>query len=437
MLAMMVALVVGVAVTVDPSDFLSERRELFRELEVASRQVERVVAGWAPHLPASDFTNSYFYLFNPYGKIVGRRLVPEEVLQAYKKTNERTEPVISFQSGMVVVGPRTIMIGRTPYDLYLTKEMPNLVHWRVKKVFSRQWHLVIIALGVSFLLCLILARYLVVPIRQLQATSRKLASRDLSARVSKKVRKRGDELGELAREFDNMAEQLETLMTNKEQLLRDVSHELRSPLTRLQISLALARRKTPEAEAEHARIEREIERLNQMIGEIIRFSRIQHGVTDVACEQVELNKLVQQLVEDGDFEAQAQNKSVVVTQSVPVEINGIKDWLSSAVENVIRNAIRFAPEESQVEVSLGKDKRNAIIKVRDYGPGVPDEVLDTLFEPFFRADDTRGGENDGFGLGTAIAQGAVTTHGGSITARNSQPGLEVTICLPLDCKIKT
>lgn len=269
----------------------------------------------------------------------------------------------------------------------------------------------------------------------MQATSRKLAGQDLSARVNKKISKRGDELGELAREFDHMAEQLENLMANKERLLRDVSHELRSPLTRLQISLALARRKTPEAEAEHARIEREIERLDQMIGEIIRFSRIQNGVTDVACEQVDLDQMVHQLVDDGDFEAQAQNKSVVLIETVSVEVCGVKDWLSSAVENIIRNAIRFAPEQSRIEVSLVKGRGNVLIKVRDYGTGVPEEALETLFEPFFRVDETRGGENDGFGLGTAIARGAVTSHGGHISARNCHPGLEVTICLPLDYKL--
>ena len=435
MLAMMVALVVTVAITVDPSDFLSERRALFRELEIASRKVERVAAGWAPHLPIPEFPGSYYYLFDPFGNVVGRRSVADEVISAYKRTHDRSEPVITFRRGMVVVGPRKVWIDRTPYELYLTKEMPRLVHWRVQKVMSQQWHLVIIALGVSFLLCLILARYLVVPIKQLQATSRKLAGQDLSARVNKKIRKRGDELGELAREFDNMAVQLENLMANKERLLRDVSHELRSPLTRLQISLALARRKTPEAEAEHARIEREVERLDQMIGEIIRFSRIQNGVSDVACEQVDLNQVVHQLVDDGDFEAQAQNKSVVLIETSPLEICGVKDWLSSAVENIIRNAIRFAPEQSQVEVSLLNDRRNALIKVRDYGPGVPEEALETLFEPFFRVDDTRGGQNDGFGLGTAIAQSAVTSHGGQVAARNCQPGLEVTICLPLDYKI--
>ncbi|WP_257280138.1 MULTISPECIES: ATP-binding protein [unclassified Endozoicomonas] len=434
MLSMMAAMVIAVAITVNPSDFLSERRELFRELEIVSRKVERMASGWAPHTPFPQFSGSYFYLFDPAGEVVGRRAAPDELMSAYDRTHDRTEPTITFRSGVVVVGPRKVWIGRIPYDLFLTKEMPRLVHWRVTKVLSQQWHLVIIALAVSFLLCIMLARYLVVPIRRLQVTSRKLAKGELSARVEASVRQRGDELGEFARDFDHMAEQLETLVNNKEILLRNVSHELRSPLTRLQISLALARRKTPEAEAEHGRIEREIERLDELIGEIIRFSRIQHGLSEMACERVNLEQLIEQLVDDGNFEAQAQNKGVDLIKSQPIEIVGVRDWLSSAAENIIRNAIRFTPQGSDVEVTLEQYRRNVIIKVRDKGPGVPEDALESMFEPFFRVDETRGKENDGFGLGTAIAMSAIANHDGAIFARNAHPGLEVTIRIPLDHK---
>ena len=434
MISMMVALVVTVAITVDPSDFLSERRALFRELEVASRSVERLAAGWSSNLSFQQLPGSYYYLFGPNGEPVGRETVPAEIASAYNMTYDRREPVITFRSGMVIVGPRKVWIDRTPFNLYLTKEMPRLVHWRVKKVFAKQWHLVIIALGVSFLLCILLARYLVVPIRQLQGTSRRLAQGDLAARVAQQVRARNDELGEFGRDFNHMAEQLEALIGDKERLLRDVSHELRSPLTRLQLSLALARRKSPDAEAEHSRIEREIERLDQMVGEIIRFSRIQNGVTDLAWEPVSLEVLIDTIVDDADFEAQAQNKSVLFTERADIEIIGVKDWLGSAIENMVRNAIRFTPEENNVEVALKRHKGYAVITVRDYGPGIPEDALDSLFEPFFRVDDTRGKENDGFGLGTSIAKGAVKNHNGTITARNVHPGLEVTICLPLNHK---
>ena len=224
-----------------------------------------------------------------------------------------------------------------------------------------------------------------------------------------------------------MAEQLESLLNSKQRLLRDVSHELRSPLTRLQLSLALARRKTPEASAEHDRIEREIERLDQLIGQIIRYSRIQHGVSEQAWEHVDLQQLVKQLVDDGDFEAQACNKAVVLTRSSEIRLRAVRDFISSAIENIIRNAIRFTPEESSIEVTLEQVDSQVVIRVRDYGPGVPEDTLESLFDPFFRVDETRGKENNGTGLGMAIAHGAVSFHKGTIVASNASPGLQVEI----------
>ena len=431
MLAMLVTLVVTFAITVDPSDFISERRALFRELEVAARKMEQLSKS-SLHIPIPIFPGSGYYLFDMEGNVLGSASISEELISSYKKTRLRTEPTITFRRGVVTVGPKPLNLNDVPYELYLTKEMPRLVHWRVQQIMLRQWHLVILALGVSFSLCVILARYLVDPIRRLQQVSKKLAQGDLSARAGKKVSVRRDELGELARDFDNMAERLESLLLSKERLLRDVSHELRSPLTRLQISLALARRKTPDAEAEHARIEREIERLDQLIGQIILFSRIQENTAKVSFEDIELDSLVANLVDDGDFEAQAHNKSVVLKSNTPVKLKGMREVLGSAVENIIRNAIRFAPENTEVEVWLSlEDKKDILVRIRDYGPGVPEEALTELFEPFFRVDDTRGRENDGTGLGMAIACKSVQWHGGTIEARNAQPGLEVLIRLPL------
>lgn len=430
MIAMLVTLFLAFAITVDPSDFLSERRALFRELEIAARKME-LLSRTSVHLPIPRFPGSGYYLFDTEGNILGSASISEELISAYNKTRRRSDPTITFRRGVVVVGPQRITLNDAPYELYLTKEMPMLVHWRVQQIVARQWHLIILALGVSFFLCVILARYLVVPIRNLQRASRKLACGDLSARVSGKVAKRRDELGELARDFDHMAEQVGSLVFSKERLLRDVSHELRSPLTRLQISLALARRKTPDADAEHDRIEREIGRLDQLIGQIIHFSRIQHNIANMPCEKISLETMLQKLVDDGNFEAQARDKAVVFKETVKVELVAVREFLSSAVENIIRNAIRFTPEESEVEVCLFRENDAALIRIRDYGPGVPEGALEDLFEPFFRVDETRGKENDGTGLGMAIASTAVAQHSGSIVACNAHPGLEVSIRLPL------
>ncbi|OED44320.1 hypothetical protein ACH42_07855 [Endozoicomonas sp. (ex Bugula neritina AB1)] len=430
MLAMLSTLLVVFAITVDPSDYLSERRALFRELEIAARKMESL-SRLSVHLPIPLFPGSGYYLFDTKGNVLGSASISKDLISAYEKTRERSDPTITFRRGVLVVGPKRLTLNGGTYELYLTKEMQSLVHWRLKQVISRQWPMVIVALGVSFALCMILARYLVVPIRRLQKASRKLADGDLSARSGMSIDRR-DELGELARDFDYMAEQLGSLLHSKERLLRDVSHELRSPLTRLTISLALARRKTPEAISEHDRIEREVQRLDQLIGQIIHFSRIQNGTDKASVVEVSLDSLIEQLVEDGDFEAQARNKAVVSKSMEGVTLTAMPELLGSAVENIIRNAIRFTPEGSEVEVWLLKEsKTHVIVKIRDYGPGVPESALEELFEPFFRVDDTRGKENDGTGLGMAIASAAVKQHGGTISARNADPGLQVTIRIPL------
>lgn len=430
MIAMMATLFIGLAITIDPSDFISERTALLQELELTSRKME-TVAQWSLYFPPARFPGSSYFMFDMEGNALGNSEISRELLSVYRKTRLKAEPTVVFQGGVVVVGPRRIILNHRNYQLYLTKAMPRLVHWRAKQILARQWPLVILALGVSFFLCVLLAGYLVGPIRHLQGISRRLAKGDLGARVGRRVIQRKDELGELGRDFDVMAEKLEYLVNSKQQLLRDVSHELRSPLTRLQLSLALARRKTPQAMAEHDRIEREIERLDELVGQIIHFSRIQHGVSEQALESVDLEQLLKQLVDDGDFEAQARNKAVVLAQSSAITIMAVRDFMASAIENIIRNAIRFTPEDTTIEVQLERQGREAVIQVRDYGPGVPEDTLERLFDPFFRVDETRGRENNGTGLGMAIAQRVVVFHKGTIKARNVTPGLQVEIRLPL------
>ena len=432
MIAMLVTLFLAFAMTVDPSQFLSERQALMRELETAANKME-LITRQTTHLPIPHFPGSGYYLFDQAGNILGSAMITEELITAYNATRERTSATISFQSGVVVVGPQHVTLNNAPFELYLTKEVPVLVHWRVRHAIASHWHLVILALGVSFLLSVLLAQYLVGPVRNLQRASRKLARGHLDARVDSKVTRRRDELGELARDFDHMAEQVGSLMLAKERLLRDVSHELRSPLTRLQISLALARRKIPEALAEHDRIEREIGRLDQLIGQIISFSRMQHRMANIPRQAVVLQSMLSKLVDDGDFEARARGKAVVFKTRVreKIELIAVPEFLTSGVENIIRNGIRFTPEDTAVEVTLIRDHNSAVIHIRDYGPGVPEDALTDLFEPFFRVDETRGKENNGTGLGMAIASTAVTQHSGTIVAQNAHPGLLVTISLPL------
>ncbi len=176
MLAMLTTLLVAFAMTVDPSDYLSERRALFRELEIAARKMESLSRS-SVHMPIPVFPGSSYYLFDTKGNVLGSAAISEELISAYEKTRERSAPTITFRRGVLVVGPKKLTLHGGTFELYLTKEMQTLVQWRLKQVLSRQWHLVIIALGVSFLLCLMLSRYLVVPIRRLQRAAKAFGKR--------------------------------------------------------------------------------------------------------------------------------------------------------------------------------------------------------------------------------------------------------------------
>ena len=288
------------------------------------------------------------------------------------------------------------------------------------------------------LLCYLLARYIVSPVVKLRAVTRQVAGGDLPARVGPLRGRRRDELAEMGRDFDAMAARIEALLSAQQRLLRDISHELRSPLARLAVALDLLRKRTgPEAESYLARIERESARLNEMIGQLLTLSRWEAGAAGVRRQPVDLAALVRDVAEDADFEARGQNRSVEVVECDACEAAGTPALLRSAVENVVRNAVRHTPEGTAVKVSLRRGRADggegfAVLGVRDEGPGVPEEMLSDIFRPFYRVDDSRTRETGGAGLGLAIAERAVRLHGGTVTAANvAGGGFLVEIRLPL------
>lgn len=294
-----------------------------------------------------------------------------------------------------------------------------------------------IALVISSLACYLLARYLTVPIIRLGEAARKLAAGDLKVRISPVAGNRWDELGELARDFDLMAERISSLITSQQQLLGNISHELRSPLARLHVALELARRaSTPEAEKSLGRIEWEAERLNELIGRLLTFTRLEGGWEEVKKEPIDLQGLFQDIVDDADFEARSRNREVRLTASAPCQVLGIKELVRSAVENVVRNAVRYTREGTAVEITLRADYLSspplAIIGVRDYGPGVPATALASLFRPFYRVAGARERQTGGTGLGLAISERALRLHGGTIKAANApDEGFVIEITIPL------
>ena len=282
--------------------------------------------------------------------------------------------------------------------------------------------LVVLVIGGIF--CLWLARYITTPLLKLRTTTNELAEGNLGARVSKKLAKRRDEVGQLGRDFNSMAERLESMVKAQQRLLGDISHELRSPLARLGVALGLARQRSgPEANGALDRIERESDNLNEMISQLLTLTRLESGTDGRKRTEVDLAALVHDVANDADFEARSLNRAVQVVSSDKCSINGVEELLRSAVENVVRNAVRYTPEGTAVEVALRKQNGNgdnfAVISVRDRGKGVPEEALEKIFRPFYRTEDARDRQSGGgTGLGLAITERAVRMHGGSVQAAN-------------------
>jgi two-component system sensor histidine kinase CpxA len=295
---------------------------------------------------------------------------------------------------------------------------------------------VAIAVGgfTTFLLVLIFTR----PVIRLRNAANQLSRGRLSTRVKESRWSsflEGEEFEGLVKDFNHMAERLESLVDAQKLLLRDVSHELRSPLARLSLALELAREDADPTMNTHLnRIEREAERLNQLIGQLLTLSSMEAAETLDKPERVSLNDLLRQLLPDAEYEAKQRGAGVVLQANSDCAVDGRRELLYRAVENVVRNAIRYTTADSRVEISLKKDHAGemALIEVSDRGPGIPESELQTIFRPFYRIDLARAAQTGGFGVGLAIAERAIKLHNGRIRASNrSGGGATVQISLPI------
>ena len=295
---------------------------------------------------------------------------------------------------------------------------------------------IFIAIVSSGLVCYLLARYLTSPVVRLRAATQKLAAGDLTARAGVPRPGRHDELAELVRDFDTMADRLEKSVKAQARLLNDISHELRSPLARLNVALGLSRQRSgPEAQSSLERIELEADRLNELIGRLLTIARLESGDQAMQKVPIRLQELIREIAQDAEFEAQSRKCHVDVTKVDDCMVMGDPALLRSAIENVVRNAIHYTREGADVQIRVecryGATGTEAVIKISDSGPGVPDEALDKLFQPFYRIDDARGRQTGGVGLGLAITERAVRLHGGTIQASNrNEGGLMIEIRLP-------
>jgi two-component system sensor histidine kinase CpxA len=290
--------------------------------------------------------------------------------------------------------------------------------------FLPYYFLILVAVA---LVCWILALNIATPLRDLARAVERFGRGDLDVRLKSR---RKDEIGELSRSFDRMAERIGTLVTAERRLLQDISHELRTPLARLSFAAELTRTAS-DRDAAVERLRKEIDRLTDLVGALVEVTRAEGDPSATRLEPLQLDDLLHSVVEDCRVDADARGCSIGVSGELDLTLRGDRELLRRAVENVLRNAIRYTPRGSIVDVKMESAGQTVRISVRDSGPGVPEELLPRIFQPFFRVDDSRDSSTGGVGLGLAIAYRAISVHQGRVWAHNVNPGLSVCIELPL------
>jgi two-component system sensor histidine kinase CpxA len=322
-----------------------------------------------------------------------------------------------------------------PYVVILTtlESRPRLLRPHV-------WFKLFAAVFSAALVCIALSLYITRPITRLRATAQRLAKGDLAARSSPYRTTRRDELGDLSRDFDIMAAQIQHLMTAQRRFVADISHELGAPLTRLHLAQALLRRENAERKsAALDRIGRETDKLSNLVQQLLLLAGLEAGRCPAeTMVPVSLQSLCESIIEDANFEADHARCRIAGFRA-DVTFFAYPQLLRRAIDNVLRNAVRYAPPGSEVLLNcrVDGDQENVFVEILDSGPGVPNSMLSDVFLPFFRTAPGRESDSGGTGLGLAIAAEAVRLHDGTVTARNrSNGGLEVVIQLPLRHEIE-
>ena len=330
-------------------------------------------------------------------------------------------------------GPRTVKLHGTDYHLFIaTDNASQRLHFFMKQF--PLWLRILIVICISFILCWLLAKNLSKPLIGIQNAALSFGKGELSTRLDKEALRR-DELGAVAVSFNTMASQLENSITAHQRLLGDVSHELRSPLTRLQMALGLVERyqHSPTEQARHlARCEKEIDQLDNMLSDVLTLSRLEHSAVKGYFNQVSLDNLLTTIIDDYQYLANEKNVTILAPPVSNIVIKADEKLLASAISNILNNAVKYSPAHSEITVALKISNDTIDLSFSDDGTGVPEESLPKLFKAFYRVADARDRESGGTGLGLAIALQAIELHQGKIIAENNQNGgLTVHIKLPL------
>ena len=313
-------------------------------------------------------------------------------------------------------------------DLAIVSQIPPRRPDASLQVMLLRWAVPLI---VGLLLCLALARYISSPVEKLRHATAQLAEGDLEARLGDTLGTRRDELADAGHAFDRMADQIQELIESERRLLGDISHELRSPLARLAVAVELERGSSETPRPMLDRIDRERDRLDELIGELLRLTRLRQGAPLQETEPVDIAALARDVALDAEFESQTDNRHIDVRAEGSLWSPGDASLLRSALENLVRNALHYTAPDSAVRVEVARNEDRIQITVRDHGSGVPADALPRLFAPFYRVDESRTRQTGGTGLGLAIVEHIVARHGGQIRAKNAETGgLEVKVDLP-------
>ncbi len=363
------------------------------------------------------------FLLTSHGEIIGNENIPAVVKQISENfVHDQLDEGI-FKSGHLIVSHEIISTSGLAFRLAAVSKKP-LSHF-VQIPWAGLTARLLIAIFISGLICYLLSVYLTKPLRSLRLAAISLATGKLNTRVGRFAGHHKDEIAELSYEFDSMAEQLETLIKSKQRLLQDISHELRSPLTRLQIAIELGRKKSNGlANSEFDRIESECLRLNTLLGEALDFARLDQSTNTLNQSLVFLPTLLEGIINDANYEFYNGSPRVIIRQMQASQLMLDERLIHRAIENILRNALRYSPSNHEVVVSLYENtsEHTVLIDIEDTGPGIPEDQLIKIFNPFYRVDTAREKKTGGYGLGLAIAKQAIQLHGGEIHAINRQQG---------------
>ena len=414
-----------------------------RQLNKMSKKIERMKITNIDQLRQKTLQRMTKKSFNIWFKNIDndsvvsslRQLPPkhQKALTRYINKQVFDKTITSIFSHTRLVGPALITINKESYQLFISHKQQKRNFGQIVQELP-PWARIAIPVLISFIFCLLLARSFSKPIAAIKKATTELGKGNLTTRV-KEISQRNDELGQLANSFNQMAEQLQQNQSAQQRLLGDVSHELRSPMARLQMALGLAQQETTTQSTREQYLKRcqlEVDRLNQMIEEALVLSRLENALQTLEKQSIDFTALVKKIIHEEHFIAKEKAIAITLSPTIPVTLLGDHNLLYSAVSNVLTNAVKYSSQHSTVKVALSVNEQFVNLVICDDGIGVPPEYLTDVFTPFYRVNLARDRNTGGTGLGLAIAKQAIIAHQGNIFAKNNEiKGLSVTIQLPL------